>query len=433
MMVSALQARPRTTAMYPVAVVYPDNLAALGVCRSLGRHGVPCVVLSSDRTTPGQYSRYGRRQACPSASDEHALVELLVRVGRAQRARPVLFLTDDAALVTVHRHRALLEDWYQFPLAPWPVVSRLILKDELYRELEGVVPVPRTAIPGDESELAEAARAVGFPAVVKPFLRCRSGSGGADQIPFEKLFGAKAVRVRTADALATVYRRAKEQGFQLLVQEEIEGPISSLVSVGLYATRTDIPAAFTSRKLGQVPAEFGDGLIVEAIREPELIPLATKAIRHFGYYGMADIEFKWDARAGTYTLLDINPRPWLWINLPTACGVNLPYAAYLDALGQPIDRAAFVQRDFRTRWVSVRGLLNHLVRCVLQGQLRDVLTTLRRHISGPRVGPLYSADDVLFRMFLSPAYWWHSVRQVARGLQQLQGAHTLGERTHAQP
>lgn len=426
-------AAARTTAMNPLAVVYPDNLAALGVCRSLGRKGVPCVVLSRDRTTPGQYSRYGRRLACPSASDEDAFVEFLVRFGRAQRERPVLFLTDDAALVAVHRHRDRLETWYQFPLAPWSVVSRLIFKDELYRELEGVVPVPRTAILGDGSALAEAARAVGFPAVVKPFLRCRSGSDGADQISFEKLFGAKAVRVRTAGELASVYRRATEHGFELLVQEEIEGPVSSLVSVGLYATRTDVPAAFTSRKLGQVPAEFGDGLIVEAVREPGLIPLATKAVRHFGYYGMADIEFKWDARAGTYRLLDINPRPWLWINLPTACGVNLPYAAYLDALGQPIDRAAFVQRDFRTRWVSVRGLLNHLVRCLLQGRVQDMLTALRTHAGGPRVGPLFSADDVLFRMFLSPAYWWQSVRQVARGLRQLRGAQKLGERMHAQP
>ena len=53
--------------------------------------------------------------------------------------------------------------------------------------------------------------------------------------------------------------------------------------------------------------------------------------------------------------------------------MNLPYAAYLDALGYPIDRAAFVQRDFRTRWVSVRGLLNYLVRGLVRGRPQDAL------------------------------------------------------------
>jgi predicted ATP-grasp superfamily ATP-dependent carboligase len=367
-------------------------------------------------------------------TDERALLACLERFGRAQRERPVLFLTDDAALVAVHRHRAQLEDWYRFPLSPWPVVSRLIFKDDLYRELEGVVPVPRTVIPEDASDLARVAQAVGFPAVVKPFLRFRPSSGDDRAIPFEKLFGGKAVRVRTAGELAAVHRTASEHGFPLLVQEEIEGPVTSLVSVGLYATRTDVPATFISRKLGQVPADFGDGLIVEAFHEPRVIPLATRAVRHFGYHGMADIEFKWDRKADTYKLLDINPRPWLWINLPTACGVNLPYAAYLDALGHPLDRAAFVQRDARTRWVSVRGLLNHLIRCLLRGRLAEGLAALRAHASGPRIGPLLSADDLLYRMVLSPAYWWQSAREAMRSLRLLQTAHQPSARSaHVQP
>jgi predicted ATP-grasp superfamily ATP-dependent carboligase len=242
------------------------------------------------------------------------------------------------------------------------------------------------------------------------------------------------VRVRTDDELAAVHRRAVDHGFQILVQEEIEGPVASLVSVGLYATRTGVPAAFTSRKLGQVPADFGDGLIVEAMHEPAVIPLATRAVQHFGYHGMADIEFKWDRRTGTYKLLDINPRPWLWINLPTACGVNLPYAAYLDAVGRPIDRAAFVQRDFRTRWVSVRGLANHVARCLLRGRLPEVLAALRAHLRGPRIGPLLSAEDLLYRMVLSPAYWWQSGRQVAHSLRLLQAAlPPSAQRIHARP
>lgn len=407
----------------PVAVVYPDNLAALGVCRGLGAHGVRSVVLSADATAPGQYSRFVRRVACPPMSDEPAFIHFLAEIGRREPDRPVLFLTDDSALVGANRHRAMLEEHYRFPLAPWPVVRGLLLKDELYRSLDGVVPVPLTAVPGDESELAEAGRTVGFPAVLKPVLRCLSESPEPEPLPFEKIFGAKAVRVRDASELLSAYRAARARGFRVVIQEEIEGPISALRSVGLYATRHEVVAAFTSQKLDQAPAQFGDGLIVQAIRAPELIPLAARAVRHFGYHGMADIEFKWDARAKVYKLLDINPRPWLWINLPTVCGVNLPYAAYLDALDRPLERDAFVQRDFQTRWISGRGLVNHLVRSLSVGRPQDTLRMLATHFRGPRVGPLLSRDDPLLRMFLSPRFWRQSLRQVAQGIRNLHAVH----------
>jgi predicted ATP-grasp superfamily ATP-dependent carboligase len=303
------------------------------------------------------------------------------------------------------------------------VLEAVLLKDRLYRSLEGVVPVPRTAVPEDESDLARAAESVGFPAILKPVLRCLGESATPESfVPFEKVFGDKAMRVRTAAELTSAYRAARAQGFRMVVQEEIEGPISTLHSVGLYATAGDVVAAFTSRKLGQVPADFGDGLIVQAVREPDLVPVATRAVRHFGYRGMADIEFKWDARAGVYKLLDINPRPWLWINLPTACGVNLPYAAYLDALDRPVERREFAQRDFETRWISTRGLCIHLVRSLLAGHPQETVRTVLANFRGPRVGPLLNRDDLLVRMFLSPTFWRESLRRLAQGVQHLHAA-----------
>ena len=407
----------------PMAVVYPDNLAALGVCRGLGARGVRSLVLSCDATAPGQYSRYVRRVACPPLTAEADFIACLAATGRAQSEKPVLFLTDDSSLVVVNRYRATLEQWYRFPHSPWPVLEKVLLKDELYRSLEGVVPVPRTVVPESDADLDRAGESIGFPAILKPVLRCLGDSATPESFqPFEKIFGAKAVRVRTAAELASVYRKARGHGFRMVIQEEIEGPISTLHSVGLYATADDVVAAFTSRKLGQVPADFGDGLIVQAICEPDLVPLAARAVRHFGYRGMADIEFKWDARASVYKLLDINPRPWLWINLPTACGVNLPYAAYLDAVGRPLERREFLQRDFQTRWISVRGLCIHLVRSLLAGNPQETVRTLFTHFRGPRVGPLLNRDDLLVRMFLSPTYWRQSLRRLAQGVHQLHAA-----------
>ena len=397
----------------PVAVLYPDNLGALGVCRGLGARGIPVMVLSTDRASPGQYSRYARRVACPAGGADRVLA-CLDALGRAQPEPPVLFLTTDAAIIAFEPHRAALETRFRLPLPPGPVLRRLLLKDELYRELDGVVPVPRTRAPAGESELAEAGRAVGYPALVKPRLRCLSEGPGHRS--FERRFGQKAVRVRDLGELTRAYRAARGAGFSALVQEEIEGPVSSLYSVGLCATRRgEVPAAFTSQKLGQVPAEFGDGLIVRAAHAPVLVVLGQRIVRHFGHRGLADIEFKWDARERVYKLLDVNPRPWLWINLATACGVNLPYAAYLEALGRPVDPLEFAQGDFQTRWLSVRGIATLLVRSLRHGIRPRDLGALLAGLRGPHVGPLLSREDLLVRMLVSPAYWRDVLREAARG------------------
>ncbi len=415
---------PANASAATMAVVYPDNLAALAVCRALGPRGIPVTILSSDRTSPGQYSRYGRRLACPSlAADEAAFIDALEAFGRAQRRPPVLFLTDDSSLVAVHRHRERLEAVYRFPLSPWPVLERLLFKDTLYGALEGIVPVPQTCVPASEADLGAVADTVGFPALVKPRLRCVQAGEQLAARPFERIFGAKAVRVRTPAELRDVYRRATAAGFTLIVQEEIAGPVTSLYSVGLYASsRGGAPAVFTSRKLAQVPADYGDGLVVRAWWVPEVIPLAVRAVQHLGFFGIADIEFKRDPVTRTFKLLDVNPRPWLWMNLPTACGVNLAHAAYLDALGKPVDPDMFRQWDYQTRWVSMRGLMVAGLRALARGRVPTGLWDAVRDTRGHRLGPLFASDDPLTRMFSDPRYWWQSLRQAIHGMRDIRAA-----------
>ena len=301
------------------------------------------------------------------------------------------------------------------------MLHQIMLKDQLYASLAGVVPVPRTLTPGDEDELAVAAQAIGYPAIVKPLLRCLADSPDPVSMPFERRFGAKAVRARNWAELRDAYAAARARGFPVVVQEEIEGPISALYSLGLYVTRAGhVPAAFTSQKLGQVPADFGDGLIVRAARVPELLALGARALEHFGYHGMADIEFKWDARTRDFRLLDINPRPWPWIHLPTACGVNLPYAAYLDAVDRPVAPERFAQIDFETHWLSVSGLMTFTARALRAGRPGRLLTVLR-HVKQTRLGALFSADDLLFRMFASPRYWSALFRRAGAWIREVPG------------
>ena len=47
------------------------------------------------------------------------------------------------------------------------------------------------------------------------------------------------------------------------------------------------------------------------------------------------MEVKRDPRDGRDHLIEVNPRSWLWIDLATRCGVDIPLACYLDAVGAP--------------------------------------------------------------------------------------------------
>jgi predicted ATP-grasp superfamily ATP-dependent carboligase len=413
--------RARSVDTEVAAVVYPDNLGALGVCRALGVHGVPVTVVATHGSTPGQYSRYAHRVLRSSGARAPSMVAFLSELGREFSRPPVLFLTSDAALMAISPHQGVLERWFRFPSAPWPVLRQLMLKDRLYEGLAGVVPVPRTLVPSDEDELAAAGKTIRYPAVVKPLLRCLTDSPRPGGMPFERCFGAKAVRVTTWTELRDAYVSARASGFPVLVQEEIEGPSSALYSLGIYMTRAGQAAAsFTAQKLAQVPADFGDALIVRAARAPELAALGARALAHFGYHGIADIEFKWDPRAGVFKLLDVNPRPWPWIHLPTACGVNLPYAAYLDALDRPVAGDHFVQRDFDIRWLSTSGLLTFTARSLRAGRPHRLLRVLR-HAGRARVGGLVGFGDPLVRMFASPTYWSDCLRRAKAWFREVPG------------
>ena len=70
------------------------------------------------------------------------------------------------------------------------------------------------------------------------------------------------------------------------------------------------------------------------------------------YQGLGGIEFKRDARDGRYKLIEFNARYGMWDSLGMRCGVDIPWAAYRDALGEPVEP----QRSYRTgvSWVDLQ-------------------------------------------------------------------------------
>ncbi len=387
----------------PPAVIVPDCATALGLVRSLAPRGVACTVCAWNELGPARYSRQARVVACPPPTAGRAFVDALRAIGRSFATRPVLFTADETSTLLADRARAELAAEFDLALASSPQLGDLLYKPRLYQLCAAAgVPTPQTWLI-DEGRLPAD---LSYPLVLKPAQRVIH-CGDYRVRSFRLEFGGKAVLVRNAAEAGSIAARARELGFEVLLQRPLAGPVTDLLTAGVFAGSDGRRALFTARKLAQSPPDFGDGAVVEGVVLPEVGPPAWRLIEHTGFVGLADIEFKRDPADGELKLLDVNPRPWLWIELAERCGINLPYLLYREAIGRP-DGAVPTQQPGRAFWCSPRALL----RAVRVTQGADRRAIVRAAVVSWR--NVRRRDGVLMRMARRPGFWRDLLR-AARG------------------
>jgi len=91
--------------------------------------GIPCAVMTRPGV-PSLYSRHARTRLPweDFSKDPEALLETLLRFGKAQNARPVLFYEEDAQPLFVSRHRERLKEAFRFVVADATLVEDLLDK-----------------------------------------------------------------------------------------------------------------------------------------------------------------------------------------------------------------------------------------------------------------------------------------------------------------
>ncbi len=324
------------------ALVMNTHITGLAVARSLGRAGVPVLGLDKERGGLGQHSRHLAGLGLvpgPEVDDGAALADHLVALGPSFAERPVLFPTNDDWVLALARHRDRLEVHYRFPYAPYAVVQRALGKTALYRACEALgVDAPRSWYL-DEGDPADV---VPYPCVLKP----------DDSRGFYNAFQAKVFVVHDAAEFRARVAEAAAYGLTLVAQEWVETRPGGFWSVASYLSADGTPrGVFTGRKLEQWPPDFGTSCLADARWDEGIAKAGVAVLQELGYWGISEIEFVQDAATGRLLLLDVNTRPWKWVGLPVAAGVDLPLLAYRDAVGQPFDSGPQVDG---TRWTFLR-------------------------------------------------------------------------------
>jgi D-aspartate ligase len=308
------------------ALLLGSGITVLGTLRSLARAGIPAFCLSAEREIE-RHSRFYRPPP-PGCGPVGGPEELAAVLACLPIPRAVLIACSDHWAQAVG---ALDPDLSRrFPASqPAPEVHRLFLdKGELAGLLERHrVPHPRTILLEGRDDLERIAPEE----VSHYFLKPR------DSQAFSRRLGVKAVRVTSAADAAARFEELRAAGLEVVAQELIPGPADRHFYVEGFVDRDGRSrATFARRRLRMFPPEFGNSTYMTSVPLDQVAPAVSDLHRLFGAVGFRGIfsaELKRDDRDGRFKLLEVNVRPWWYIELATRCGVNVAAMAWRDALG----------------------------------------------------------------------------------------------------
>jgi D-aspartate ligase len=381
------------------ALVLGADYRGLGVVRSLGRRGIPVWVLTQPGETLASHSRYARRSLRLPAEPAARTDALLALADEIPGWALVPTTDEDAALVARAYDR--LADRYTLTSPGWESLRWAYDKRWTYR-LGGLcgLDCPWTVQPRDRAHLASID--VPFPAIIKP----------AVKTGFNRLTAAKAWRVDDRPELLERYDEACRlmEPEVLLVQELVPGDGGQYSHAALCWNGEEL-ATITARRTRQYPADFGRAsTFVETIDDAQTAEQAASVFAEMKLSGLAEVEFKRDARDGRLKLLDINPRVWGWHTLGAAAGVDFPYLLWQLVSGEHVKR---VHARAGVRWLRLSTDLPSAVAEVAHRRMSA--GTYLRSLQGPCESAIRSRDDLLPGLLELPLLAGTLARRLAGG------------------
>jgi len=380
----------RTHQAAPGALVLGSDYKALGIVRSLGRHGIPVWVLQDEHALAG-YSRYCvRTLSWPAVGEAERVRYLLELCERSAIEGWTIFPTDDETAALLARNRRALGERYRLTVPRWDVLRWAYDKRLTYRLAAGLdIDHPRTHYPQTAEDLR--GLDVRYPAILKPAIRTE----------LNRFTMSKAWRVEDPAELAARYAEASAlvDPSLIMVQELIVGGGACQLSYAALCREGQPVASVVARRTRQWPMDFGRAsTYVETIEAPDVEEIAARLLAVLGYEGIVEVEFKRDPRDGRLKLLDVNPRVWGWHTLAGRAGVDFPYLLWRMTSGASVPE---VRGRSGVRWVRALTDLPTAFGEIRAGRLSVAayLSSLR----GPIEFAILATDDPVPALIELPA------------------------------
>ncbi|MFB6119006.1 carboxylate--amine ligase [Halosegnis sp.] len=325
----------------PPAFVANAHVTGLSVARALAAHDVPVIALdrSGDGVAPASDAVVAAGEVTYPLADADEFRADIERLAAAVDHEPVAFgCMDEWALALADDPPAGVRLTFAAD-----VVDTVLDKYELYRRADRLdVPFPETYFL-EETDPTTAADALGFPLVVKPARKRR----------FEEAVGTNVLEVDDEEEFAEAVAAAEEAGVRVMAQEKVRRATGEDHSFASYISPDGEPLGVVGNARIRYPTGYGTSCVVDRVEEPTVRERAERLLADAGYYGISESEFLYDADREEFVLLDVNTRPWKWIGLAVAAGINLPMAAYADAIGTEVVHTG----PLDARWVYLPDYL----------------------------------------------------------------------------
>jgi len=313
----------------PPALALGFGVTLLGVTRILGRRGLP----RRASVSPDDFVAASRWLPADShlppvgpASGLAAYLEVL------PLERGVLIACgDDLALAAAELPAALTDRFPSFQ--PDASVLRLLVdKGAFLHTLETLgVPHPRTLV----VERPEDLEAVSDEELETAFIKPR------DSQRFQRETGVKGLRPSAREDFRATLAELLDAGHGLMVQEYVPGPASNHYFVdGFTAEGGEILTYLVRRRLRMYPVDFGNSTFMVSVPPQEAagaVDSTRRLLGSLGYRGIFSAEFKRDERDGTFRIIEVNARPWWYVEFAARAGMDVVELAYRAALGLPLD------------------------------------------------------------------------------------------------
>ena len=380
----------------PGAVVIGGDYQGLGIVRSLGRHGVPvCVV--DDEHSIARFSRCATYSVGTSSlRDQRQSVETVLDIGRRLGLKGwLLYPTRDETVAALARYRPLLTGWFRVPTPEWSTMQWVWDKRNTYRLASELgISTPRTWCPRTLSELEQLE--VDPPVAIKPAIKEH----------FIYATKAKAWRANSRAELRELFQRAAAQvgPGEVMIQDLIPGDGEQQFAYCAFFKDGRAMGSMVVRRRRQHPPEFGRAsTFVETIELPILETLSERFLRAINYYGLVELEYKFDSRDEQYKLLDVNGRTWGYHTLGSGAGVDFPYLLFADQMGDSVEPR---RGRAGVSWIRLVTDLPTGILEALAGRLdwRDYLRSLKNfHVEAVfnREDPLPGLMELLLIPYLS--------------------------------
>ncbi len=328
------------------------NVTFSAVLRLLHRAEIPTYALCTDSGFVG-YSRWYR--PLPGSGPglaPHDLPELLANL--SLESAVLLPCSDDWLAATAALPECLAR---RFPSshASLPVVETLLDKWRFAQILQHRrLPHPRTRLLISNQQLDSIPCEDFRGSILKPL----------SSASFTSKYRVKGFLV---DSRAQALRAMERLPYPIMLQEFIPGPPTAGYFIeGFIDRQGRVCALFARRRLRMDPPWLGNSTFMVSVPLEEVAGAVASLqylLETLSYRGIFSAEFKYDERDGFFKLLEINARPWWYVDAPARAGIDVCSMAYRDALGLPVEPViaykagqylGFLPGDFRA-WRKQRN------------------------------------------------------------------------------